>query len=299
MNAPGVAPDSILYYKPQTAGNVILGVLYGLVSIGLWYHLTSRRDWWALCLPIGTTLQCIGFFLRLPLATHPANLGLYIVQTFFVVISPCALFAFSYIAFGRFSYNLQHDTTIQKRSPKVTLLNPLLFGRIFILSDVATFLIQASGGSMEVSASLSGIGSKIFLIGIIAQGVSYGIFMVCAIYTHWVVSADGAEQHPLHRNIQKLFWVLHVAGVWIIVRSVYRIIELAQGFRGFLFTHEIYFFLLDSLPLILFNLTWVFFWPTRLVPLKRSESGFQEYDHEYPLYHSQKPALRPSSSTDL
>ncbi|KAK0550775.1 hypothetical protein OC846_003542 [Tilletia horrida] len=278
QNAPGVSPDSILYYKPQNAGNLILGILYVCAAIALWFNLLRKRDWWALAFPIGVTLQGVGFFLRLPMRDDPSNLALYVVQTFFVVIAPCVLFAFQYVLFGRLSYNLQHDPTIPKRKPSVTLLNPLLFGRIFILSDVFTFIIQAIGGSFEVSDSLQYAGSKIFLAGIVAQGVSYAVFMACSIYTHWVITLPGAYSHPLYRNIQKLFLVLHSGSLFIVIRSIYRTIEMAQGFRGYLITHEIYFFLLDSIPLLLFNLGWIIFWPTDLVPLRRSQSGFATED---------------------
>ncbi|CAD6893705.1 unnamed protein product [Tilletia controversa] len=274
-NAPGVDPDSILYYSPSAFGNVAFGVLYAIACAGLYINLYKKRDWWGLCLPIGATFQCIGFFIRLPLRSNSGSLMLYIAQNFCIVLAPACYFAFSYILFGRFAYNLQHDTTIPKRKESVTLLNPLLFGRVFILSDVATFLIQAGGGGMQVSQDLAKMGAKIFLAGIILQGLSYIIFLGLCFYAHVVVSPRGAYKHPLHGKIQKLFWVLYFASIWIIVRSVYRTIELAQGFRGYLITNEIYFFLLDSLPLLLCLLTWVIFWPSKIVPLQRSESGFQ------------------------
>ncbi|KAE8211564.1 hypothetical protein CF327_g4706 [Tilletia walkeri] len=281
--APGVDPDSILYYSPSVPGNIAFGALYGFACVGLYFHLFKKRDWWALCLPIGATLQCAGFFVRLVLRSDPGSLVLYIIQDFCIVLSPACYFAFSYILFGRFAYNLQHDVTLPKRKQKITLLNPLLFGRIFILSDVATFLIQASGGGMQVQEKLADMGAKIFLAGIILQGLSYIIFLVLCVYTQSMVTPRDASKHPLHGKIQKLFWVLYFASIWIIVRSVYRTIELAQGFRGYLITNEVYFFLLDSLPLLLCLLTWVVFWPSRIVPLQRSDTGFQSQSYELGL----------------
>ncbi|KAK0538031.1 hypothetical protein OC834_000603 [Tilletia horrida] len=279
-HAPGVDPTSILYYAPSVPGNIAFGVLYGIACVGLYVNLIRRRDWWALCLPIGATFQCAGFFLRLPLRSNPGSLGLYIIQDFCIVLSPACYFAFSYIIFGRFSYNLQHDATLLKRKEKITLLNPRLFGRVFIISDVTTFLIQAGGGGMQTAPSLSDIGSKIFLAGIILQGLSYIIFLGCCFYTQYIVTPRGASSHALHKNIQKLFLVLYLASIWIIVRSVYRTIELAQGFRGYLITREVYFFLLDSLPLLLCLLTWIIVWPTTVLPLQHSDDGFQSQSYE-------------------
>jgi hypothetical protein len=43
----------------------------------------------------------------------------------------------------------------------------------------------------------------------------------------------------------------------IILRAVYRVIELAQGWRGYLITHEVYFYCLDTAPMIICMAVWV------------------------------------------
>ncbi|KAL9931314.1 hypothetical protein V8E36_009824 [Tilletia maclaganii] len=288
-HAPGVDPTSILYYSPRVLPNAVFAVLYGIVSAVLYIRLIHMRDWWGLCLPIGSTFQAIGFVLRIILRSSPGSLGLYIMMDFFIVLSPACYFAISYIIFGRFAHNLQHDATIPKRKENITLLRPRLFGTVFIISDVVTFIVQAAGGAMQTNPDLSDVGAKIFLTGIILQGVSYIIFLVCCFYTHAMVTSRAGRSHPLCGRIQKLFFVLYFASVWIIVRSVYRTIELAQGFRGALITNETYFFLLDSLPLLLCILTWAVIWPSSVLPLQHSDTGFSGAVHareHAPLAHS-------------
>jgi hypothetical protein len=50
------------------------------------------------------------------------------------------------------------------------------------------------------------------------------------------------------------------------IRSVYRTIELSQGFEGHLSTIEAFFYGLDTLPLFLAIVVYIPFWPGRFIP---------------------------------
>jgi len=59
---------------------------------------------------------------------------------------------------------------------------------------------------------------------------------------------------------------LTVSCIGILIRSVYRTIELGQGFEGQLATVEAFFYGLDTLPLILAIAIYIPFWPGRFIP---------------------------------
>jgi RTA1 like protein len=48
-----------------------------------------------------------------------------------------------------------------------------------------------------------------------------------------------------------------ISDIAILIRAVYRVIELAQGWRGHLITTEWYFYVFDSTPMIICMLIWV------------------------------------------
>ena len=50
------------------------------------------------------------------------------------------------------------------------------------------------------------------------------------------------------------------------IRSVYRTVELAQGYGGQLSTVEAYFYGLDTLPLFIAISIYIPFWPGRFLP---------------------------------
>lgn len=78
----------------------------------------------------------------------------------------------------------------------------------------------------------------------------------------WTV--DAAQ--PWHRDWRTLGAVLIVSSIGILVRCVYRVIELSQGYRGHLATTEAFFYALDSLPLFIAVAVYTPFWPGRMIP---------------------------------
>lgn len=259
-------------------------MLYEAVALLLFANLVNHRDWWALCLPIGAALQGAGFFLRLPLANEPQSLPLYLPMDIFIVLAPACYFAFNYIWFGRLVQRLEQHVRLPRKRAHLTFLPPQKFGLVFIISDVTTFLVQAAGGGMQVKINLQSAGSTVFLIGIIAQFASYVFFLALAVPVVQFARRNDSVDGTLRVKLRALLLVLAFSSVWIIVRSVYRTIELAQGYDGSISTKECewraavlphctdgstaWFFGLDSAPLLLAIGVYIFYWPSSLVELQ-------------------------------
>ncbi|KAG8683777.1 hypothetical protein FRC11_013078 [Ceratobasidium sp. 423] len=76
------------------------------------------------------------------------------------------------------------------------------------------------------------------------------------------------EECTLPRNKAEFFthWTtlagtMMVSCIGILVRSVFRTIENSQGYHGYLATHEVYFYALDTLPLFIATVVFVVTWP--------------------------------------
>jgi len=256
-------------YEPSFGGNIVFGALFELVAIFIFINLILRRDLWGLCLPIGAFFQGLGFFLRIPLRNSPSSLGLYIIMDFFIVLSPACYFAFNYIWFGRLVQRVEENINFKSNRKHLTFLPPKKFGMIFIISDVTTFLIQAAGGGLQTSQTSKSIGSVIFLIGIIAQFASYVFFLMLSLLLVRSLKELGSKNYAKQR-ISQLLLVLCFSSFWIIIRCVYRTVELAQGFNGYLSQNEAWLFGLDSAPLLLSIGIYIFAWPSAFVELKDS-----------------------------
>lgn len=252
--------SGVLKYKPNAAGNYIIGGLYTLYGVSIFCYLFRRKDRWALCLPIGCICSAFGYFIRPSLDPNNISLGLYIVQSMFVVISPAAFLAFNYLLYGRMILAIDKDfgrgnfdeevlaSQSMTGSEKLTMLHksggpkceksrysfvpPRIVGSVFVWSDVVTFLIQCNAGGLQASGgatnpSLTNIGDKMFLAGVILQGISYVLFSLLLTYATVLVIREGTgkRQAPsqasmilgLERPIFALVGGLYFSSIFIIV----------------------------------------------------------------------------------
>lgn len=69
--------------------------------------------------------------------------------------------------------------------------------------------------------------------------------------------------------------------VGIKIRSVFRVVELSEGFQGHLATPEAFFYALDTLPLFIAIAIYIPFWPGRiLASAQRYEQKAREIEKE-------------------
>lgn len=219
-------PTGVLKYEPSTTGNAVVGAIYLLYSFVISFYVFRCKDRWALCLPIGCFLSAVGYFIRPTLDPFNLSLAAYIVQNMFVVISPATFLAFNYLLYGRMILAVDKDfgqpafdmqalesqpsTTAEKITmlhkaggPKTersrySFIPPRIVGRVFVWSDVTTFLIQVLGGSLQASGgasnpSLTQLGDRLFLVGVALQGASYILFNLLLTYAVWLVVKEGTR----------------------------------------------------------------------------------------------------------
>ncbi|KIY49756.1 RTA1 like protein, partial [Fistulina hepatica ATCC 64428] len=222
---------------------------------------------WMLVLCIGTLTMAVGFAVRIVRHNHPSE-GVYIVETLFILLSPCAFLAQDYVILPRLAKWLSAEGFL--------FINPAKVVKIFVWSDCLTFFLQSSGGGLTAvknSKSIPKLGSKIALIGLVIQALSFGTFTLMALVfglrvrsrtpQKWTSYIDTGAETP--SDWRMLWLALMWTTVGILIRSVYRIIEYAQGYGGYLATHEGFFYCLDALPLLLAISVYIFVWPPLLL----------------------------------
>jgi hypothetical protein len=138
-------------YSPSKVAAGIAGVLYVLAGLLLFARLTNTRSWWGLCLPIAAisklrallpiflyrtfvSVTGTGYFMRIALVSSPNSVGLFSIEQIFIIVTPAAFLAYNYILYGRFIVNCV--------DPKHSSVRPNRVARIFVGSDIITFLVQ-------------------------------------------------------------------------------------------------------------------------------------------------------------
>jgi hypothetical protein len=162
-----------------------------------------------------------------------------------LLLAPVFFTAGLYILLGRL---------IMVAGRESSYLSPKAYLWIFCVADVISLLMQAAGGglaSIESSAQKStALGSNLMLAGIVFQTFSITVFVICAVD----FVRRTSRRHlidPYRKSLTPMLYAMFFSLTCIYIRSIYRVVELAQGWAGFLITHQIYFVILDGMMMAL------------------------------------------------
>ncbi|KAE8150140.1 RTA1 like protein-domain-containing protein [Aspergillus avenaceus] len=252
-------------YKPSLAAGIVYLVLFGLSMIVHTIQFTWKRTWWCAVFSIGCLTEVLGWAGRTWSAECPYNMNAFLMQISTLIIAPTFFTAGIYVLLGRFIQILGRESSI---------LSPKMYLWIFCTCDVISLVVQAVGGGM---ASIetgkedgdTAPGTHIMVAGIVFQMFSITVFVVCA--------ADFVRRVIRHRLLQStsgsiypLFGAMVFSVICIYVRSIYRTIELSQGWDGYLITREKYFIALDGAMMVAAVAVFNIFHPGWLMPTSKA-----------------------------
>ncbi|KAG9004388.1 hypothetical protein FRB94_002406 [Tulasnella sp. JGI-2019a] len=274
-----------LRYIPSIALTSVALALYIPVTVAMFFLIFTKGAKHMLWMAAGALCYCIGLALRYPFRSHPYGLGLFVVMNTFTVLSPCALIAAIYMLLGRLARELGMG--------KHLLVNPNKLTRYFVLSDFLTLGIQGTTPGLLVSKTKStqNLGKTIFLIGLVLQFVSFGFFTsLCLIWMHKVRKhsqnvwlRDEQVGKPWYQDWRAMAGAILVSCMGVLVRSIFRVVENSEGLSGPLTTTESYFYILDSLPLLIAIAVYIPFWPANYISdsqLHTTPGEENPYSHE-------------------
>jgi hypothetical protein len=122
-------------------------------------------------------------------------------------------------------------------------------------SDFLSLVLQAIGGAIADTAntkSTSRVGIDIMIAGLFLQAVSLAVFLLVCADFGWrcqkgILDMDLDRQQTRQRLLFKTFMAgLLLATVAVLVRSIFRVAELWEGFTGHLWNDETDFLVLDG-----------------------------------------------------
>ena len=164
-----------------------------------------------------------------------------------IILAPVGLAFTDYLIVGRL---------IRTAGRQYSLVNAKVVEVGFILSDFLSICIQSAGAGLVSRGTLGGnlseanLGSDVLIAGLVINLVSFCCFAVVTLHFHWSISRR-SETFTGREKWVKMFYALYLSMTLLIVRSAYRVIEFALGFRGYIATHEVYFYVFECLLIIL------------------------------------------------
>ncbi|KAK2798778.1 hypothetical protein FQN51_007454 [Onygenales sp. PD_10] len=280
---------SIYFYPPSLAASILFTALYALPTIFLLYTtlLAPRRAnpiyrharfFIPLC--IGAVLEVAGYAVRIISIKKPANIPLYAVHSSLVVIAPVFICASLYLLVGRLvraglaseSGGGGDDEGKKGRNQRIFGISPAWLPRIFVASDILSFLTQASGSGIASVGNFKGnmkeMGTDVLIGGLALQMVTFSVFL--GIVGRFEYRAKQARGGVVEEGVRKVLIGIYVAGFFILVRCIYRFIEFVLGFDGYPFTHEWPLYVLEACPMLFALCVLGWYHPGRWLP---EESG--------------------------
>ncbi|OCH86232.1 RTA1-like protein [Obba rivulosa] len=259
-------PRNLVGYIPSNVLSTVALTVVVIVAISHVYNLWKYGGKCMLPMVIGDWTYAGGFAVRFALHSNPDSKGIYSIQQVLIVLSPCAFIATEYMVLGRLASYLDCG--------RYLFISPRKIARVFVISDIVTFIIQGAGASLSTAKTESALrlGGHIFLTGLVLQLISFGVFF--SMYIRFLVLVRMREPGLWHSDRGKawykdwraLAYTLLISSIAVLVRCTYRVIELSQGYTGHLSTTESFFYALDTLPLCIAIAIYVPFWPGRIIP---------------------------------
>ncbi|KAJ5927531.1 hypothetical protein N7516_009304 [Penicillium verrucosum] len=236
-------------YYPSMGAAVVFIVLFAIVTLMHTFHLFRKRTWFFIPLLIGGYFELVGYIGRAMSSKQSPDwtTGPYIMQSTLLLVAPALFAASIYMELGRI--------IVMVKGEQFALIRVNWMTKIFVAGDVLSFLMQASGAGIMVKGSDSTDGSSsastgenVIIGGLIVQIVFFGFFLLTSLIFQKRLGSHAearavADQYPWRKHM----WALQLSSVLVLIRSVVRVVEYAQGTDGYLLQHEVFIYVFDGL----------------------------------------------------
>ncbi|KAL2783911.1 RTA1-domain-containing protein [Aspergillus keveii] len=255
--SPGGENDTsvIIYgYRPSIAIAAFAAAWFFLHSITHTAQTFKYRSWWWLTFSTGLVFEIIGYIARsLSAEKNPYNLIYSIIQYFFIVTAPVFLAAGVYTILSALIARLGNEY-----SP----LRPTFILAFFITSDAISTIVQVAGASL-IGVKQSREEDPTTANNILLAGLAYQVFAI-TIFVLLTATFEFRARRAIKEHGLRIFCVFFsISTLMIYMRSIFRLIETAEGLGGKLSTHEVYFACLEMAPIALVALLFCIWHPGR------------------------------------
>ncbi|KAK6897339.1 Sphingoid long-chain base transporter RSB1 [Candida tropicalis] len=286
------------YYGEEL--NIIPNIVYLAVysAIFLYYILMlfkSKYWWFNITFFIGYGMEFIGFLGRVLAVGHEDQLGTYTMQNFCLTVSPAFIMGGVYFIFGQMV--VIHGSEFSILPPMWYSYFFITLDVCTILIQAAGGGISASGsgGNLGTTLMIIGVATQVA-----SMSIFLFFWFEFLIKCYFKYSKQDGSRGPLTErsfsNFMKLLFntpstrgyranyldekydsryykirqgrlfgwfplAITIAVVAVYIRCVYRVVELAQGWGGYLMTHEIYLLVLDASMITICGLVFIPFHP--------------------------------------
>ncbi|KAF2271318.1 RTA1 like protein [Westerdykella ornata] len=246
-----------VHYQPSLAGNALFLVIMALLAVAqIFLGIKNKTKGVAAVMVLGLVTETLGYVARVLLHGNPFFRDYFLWYLITLTIGPVFIAAAIYLTLGRI---------VVVYGEQISRIRPSTYTTFFVGCDFVSLCVQAVGGGIAASTPLTNqplidTGTHILVAGLSIQVASLFFFSACSLEFLW-----RAHKRPEQRNSEfadlvnskrfKFFlYSLFTATALLFVRTVFRAVELSQGFSGKLANSEVEFMVLDGVMVILASL---------------------------------------------
>ncbi|KAF7553345.1 hypothetical protein G7Z17_g3708 [Cylindrodendrum hubeiense] len=255
-----MAEKSYYLYAPSEALAGVVAGLYALSFLITLYQTIRKRSWVWLVMVLGIG---IGYVARVLSAKNPTDKGPYVLQFTLVILAPVMMAGVIYVIFSRIVFWVVPP---ESRNLRFLWVPPRFITLIFVGFDVIALLLQLVAAVLIAGTDATdsnakhkiNLGKDLGLVGVSVQITGFGLFTIAAIRFHFVSKrldgqfvAMNQAKHDIKQHWSKLLFAVNGSCFLILIRSVFREIEFAEGKKGGTQQEEWYLYVFDTLPILL------------------------------------------------
>ncbi|KAB2580243.1 Sphingoid long-chain base transporter rsb1 protein [Lasiodiplodia theobromae] len=245
---------SIYGYRPNIPANAFFVAIFGIAFIVQLIQGIRYRTWtYTLAMMCGCFTESIGHAGRIMLHNDPFGEAGFNLQICTLTLAPAFLAAAVYLM-------LKH--LVLATSPSLSRFPARYYTYIFITCDLISLVLQAAGGGTAATADGSmsqlDVGDHMMMAGLAFQVFTLLVFGALSLefaFRVWrarddvpSVLREEEETRELRASLRFRAFVVGLAAAFvaILARCVYRIVEMAGGWRNPVMQDEVAFVVLDS-----------------------------------------------------
>ncbi|KAJ9606033.1 hypothetical protein H2200_009882 [Cladophialophora chaetospira] len=241
------------HYVPSVIAAAVVAGCFAILTLWVIWRIFTTRTRFSIPFAIGGMLEVVGYLARIWAAYNTDKLVPYTIQAVLILIPPALLAASVYMVLGRVirAVNAAHLSIIR--------INWLT--KIFVLTDILSFLVQSSGASLQANQDVNpSLGKGVVLVGLAIQVVAFGLFIITAILFHVRIHRQSTPASRDRKSLlRRTMVMLYIVNGLIMCRSIFRIIEYSMGINSYLFNHEWPLYTFDG-EFMMLSMFWFALW---------------------------------------
>ena len=269
------------HYRPNKPAGYIFVALFAIATLLHLVYLFRLRAWYFIPLILGgignaplslrslyigpfadglRAAEVFGYYGRAWSNDDPNELGPWILQNFLILSAAPLIAATIYMTLGRLVTALDAE--------EHSIISPRWLAKIYVLIDVVCLGTQIAGTVLPASGDATVIETsrKLILGGLIAQLVALSFFVFMTWFSRRGISrSKHMEMMDGSLNWEGHFRALEAVVAFIILRSLVRTVEYAQGEDGYVLSHEVFIYLFDALLMCSVLVVYLVLHPSRLI----------------------------------